>query len=247
MMRKADIDGNTCDVKSRWLQGGYSDDMLVAACAADGGMVIATPLQALFPNELGCDITFSQAWNFLRRQVFVLTTYGSRRNCLKHSLLLVAYTVGNALPVLSFLATALTWTCVLLTPAPSWQVLCTAATLSCLQTAVMFLVLLAGKWHLQASARLTAVLSPETPMINTKHARYTTLFVSFLCQSSLAFFVVTASIWYRSITWGGITYCVRWGKVASIIRPEQSAPSEEQQQPSPQSQRRQLQLALRSF
>jgi hypothetical protein len=64
MMRKADFDDDTCEVKSRWENGGYSDDMLVAACAADYGRAIATPLRAIFPNGMKKDVTFSDTWDF---------------------------------------------------------------------------------------------------------------------------------------------------------------------------------------
>jgi len=239
MMRKADIDRNVCQIKSRWLQGGYTEDLLALGCATEGRMATASPLQALFPNELRCDITFEQAWSFLRRQIFVLTTYGSRRTRPYHVFLQTVLVLGYGLPIVSSLAALLTWTCVLLTPAASWQVLCTTAILSCFQMVMWLLLAFALKSHLQASVRLTAALSPERPTISTAHGRYTTLFVSFICAATLIPIAVVASLCSHSITWAGVTYRVQSGKVASIIRPGQPASLQEQQQ-------QQQQLGVRS-
>merc|ERR1719482_2694418 len=107
-------------MKSRWLDGGYSDDMLVGACAMGHGRTIATPLRAIFYNCMKKDVTFCQAWDFLRRQVFVLTTYGSRGNCMKHSLLFFAYATLNAFPAIAFYASVLILSCAILA---GWPVL----------------------------------------------------------------------------------------------------------------------------
>merc|ERR1719362_2282716 len=64
LMRKADIDKDVCDVKTQWLEGGYSDDMLVWGCALSHGRTIATPLRGFFFNQLKADVSFAQAWDF---------------------------------------------------------------------------------------------------------------------------------------------------------------------------------------
>lgn len=82
MMRKADIMQK--DMQAWWRNGGYSDDALLCGFAAEHGRAIATPLTALFPNQVKKSTTFCQALDFIYRQVFVLNTYGSLRHWLKH-------------------------------------------------------------------------------------------------------------------------------------------------------------------
>merc|ERR1719352_1352012 len=97
MMRPREILDDVCGLRTCWTQGGYSDDMLVAACAEANGRSIATPLRAIFPNQIKGDTTFSQSWEFCRRQIFVLTTWSRCRNCLKHYTLLILYALATGI------------------------------------------------------------------------------------------------------------------------------------------------------
>jgi hypothetical protein len=221
MMRKADFDDDTCEVKSRWENGGYSDDMLVAACAADYGRAIATPLRAIFPNGMKKDVTFSDTWDFLRRQIFVLTTYGSCPNCMKHSFLLFAYATLNALPAYAFFTAILTLICLIVHACyTSFGVmLCSNFSCSCAFLASLAWTVFIAKKHLHTSVKLTKVLSPEAAPMDVSHVSYLMLTTSLILQSSLAPFVTVFTLCNRSIVWGGITYRVRWGRVVEIERP----------------------------
>jgi len=73
VLRRADVEQNMYGLLDWWRKGGYSDDMQVQACAQDAGRMIATPLSAIFPNELKKDVTFDYCWGFLRRQNWVRT------------------------------------------------------------------------------------------------------------------------------------------------------------------------------
>ena len=77
LLRKTDLDGNAYGLLDTWLHGGYSDDMQVQATAQDHGRKIATPLTAIVPNRLKGEVSLGYAWDFLKRQNFVLYTYGS--------------------------------------------------------------------------------------------------------------------------------------------------------------------------
>ena len=86
-----------------WRDGGYSDDLLLAALCARERLPVATHRAALLPQLLPRRFGWGAYWNYLRRQIYVLDTYDTdhcRR--LNHGLL-AAHTwastcVGLALP-----------------------------------------------------------------------------------------------------------------------------------------------------
>jgi hypothetical protein len=59
-----------------WREGGYSDDLLLAALAARDGLPVATHRAALLPQLLQAAPGWAAYWNYLRRQIWVLDTYG---------------------------------------------------------------------------------------------------------------------------------------------------------------------------
>merc|ERR1719203_873523 len=93
LMRKNDILNDTCGIQTRWLEGGYSDDLLVGACARDFDRDVVIPYRAIFPNNVKKDVTFAQAWDFIRRQIFTLVTYGSPLNHIIHSFGMVGFSM----------------------------------------------------------------------------------------------------------------------------------------------------------
>jgi hypothetical protein len=60
--------------------GGYSDDMTLAAIAGQHKRLIWSPPVAVFPHPLASDLSFSRYWNYLRKQTFVLESYVSKVN-----------------------------------------------------------------------------------------------------------------------------------------------------------------------
>jgi hypothetical protein len=63
-----------------WGDGAYSDDLNLAARASALRRPILCPAAALFPIALDGKCTPGQAWNYLRRQVYVLDTYMDAHN-----------------------------------------------------------------------------------------------------------------------------------------------------------------------
>merc|ERR1712107_547643 len=176
LMRKDDFTRNNCNVQSAWRDGGYSDDMLAAACAREGGRTVATPPQAIFPNVLSGRITFLQAWHFLVRQMFVLNTYASRWGCVKNRLLHLAYGLGNLLVVVGFWAASLAIFGVCMSASET-----SVRTFAFLGASVYFVMLIlamiAEKKHLHDCVRLTVFLSPEAAPIATSHISFVVLLV----------------------------------------------------------------------
>ena len=62
-------------VTRAWGEGAYSDDLILASLAGSLRRRILCPGCAVFPIHLEPRCTAAQAWNYLRRQTYVLDTY----------------------------------------------------------------------------------------------------------------------------------------------------------------------------
>ncbi|CAN1762112.1 hypothetical protein LINPERHAP1_LOCUS8214 [Linum perenne] len=80
MMHADDFRCDKHGVVSGLRDGGYSDDMTLAALAGAHKRLITSPPVAVFPHPLASDLSFSRYWNYLRKQTFVLESYISRVN-----------------------------------------------------------------------------------------------------------------------------------------------------------------------
>ncbi|URE32384.1 Glycosyl transferase family 2 [Musa troglodytarum] len=78
MMHAEDFRKDLYGVVSGLRDGGYSDDMTLAAIAGQHKRLIWSPPVAVFPHPLARDLSFSRYWNYLRKQTFVLESYISR-------------------------------------------------------------------------------------------------------------------------------------------------------------------------
>lgn len=65
---------------SSWANGGYSDDLTVAARCTELGLQVFCPSYAIFPQYLDAEYSPVRYWNYLRRQLVVLDTYASDHN-----------------------------------------------------------------------------------------------------------------------------------------------------------------------
>lgn len=79
-----------------WADGAYSDDLNVAALASARGERVLCPAAAVFPTALPRDVTWPQAWNYMRRQLYVLDTYAGAHNRRINHALLAASVYGAA-------------------------------------------------------------------------------------------------------------------------------------------------------
>ncbi|KAH7513978.1 hypothetical protein FEM48_Zijuj11G0040000 [Ziziphus jujuba var. spinosa] len=80
MMHADDFRHDYCGVVSSLKDGGYSDDMTLAAIAGAHKRLITSPPVAVFPHPLARDLSFSRYWNYLRKQTFVLESYATKVN-----------------------------------------------------------------------------------------------------------------------------------------------------------------------
>ncbi|OAY53836.1 hypothetical protein MANES_03G027300v8 [Manihot esculenta] len=82
MMHADDFRHDRYGVVSGLRDGGYSDDMTLAAIAGAHKRLITSPPVAVFPHPLASDLSFSRYWNYLRKQTFVLESYTTKVNWL---------------------------------------------------------------------------------------------------------------------------------------------------------------------
>jgi len=76
-----------CVARAWGEDGAYSDDLILAALAQERRQTILCPAAAIFPTALPRACSAAHAWNYLRRQTYVLDTYVSEANrCARASL-----------------------------------------------------------------------------------------------------------------------------------------------------------------
>ncbi|XP_077217733.1 uncharacterized protein LOC143852224 isoform X2 [Tasmannia lanceolata] len=80
MMHADDFRNDLYGLVSGLRDGGYSDDMTLAAISGAHKRLIFSPPVAIFPHPLASDLTFPRYWNYLRKQTFVLESYISKVN-----------------------------------------------------------------------------------------------------------------------------------------------------------------------
>ncbi|KAM7512910.1 hypothetical protein LguiB_011785 [Lonicera macranthoides] len=92
MMHADDFRNDRHGVVSELRDGGYSDDMTLAAIAGAHKRLITSPPVAVFPHPLASDLTFPRYWNYLRKQTFVLESYTTKVNWIMNRALFSVHT-----------------------------------------------------------------------------------------------------------------------------------------------------------
>merc|ERR1719221_2246271 len=222
LIRRHEIEQDECEIQTRWVNGGYSDDLIVGACAKDHRRTIATPIRALFPNTVKKDVTFAQTWDFMRRQIFTLITYSSMQHwCMVSGIMFISI-LGGFIPVPCAIMSALTLVCAVIVEVldPEIDVLLFTNVILSLSFFVLFFIAMRlQRSYLMRCWKLARDLSPDHPITEFTMG-WTTQVMSFLLQSVLSPFIAIAVLWTRSSVWGGITYHVRCGRVVRIDRPD---------------------------
>lgn len=80
LFRAKELKTDSLGILSAWKNGGYSDDLTVAATCVQQNTKIRCPSHAIFPQWLDDGVTLKQYWNYLRRQLYVLDTYATPSN-----------------------------------------------------------------------------------------------------------------------------------------------------------------------
>ncbi|KAM0868229.1 hypothetical protein ACQ4PT_041463 [Festuca glaucescens] len=206
--------------------GGYSDDMTLAAIAGQHKRLIWSPPVAVFPHPLASDLSFSRYWNYLRKQTFVLESYVSKVNWIMNRALFGVHCYlswGFVCPyvmALVHIATTLR--------APYSGIVKEAAESSCGLKLVSFLLVctlteLVSMWNLtRVEIQLCNMLSPEGPQDSLRSYNWGLVFVAVLVDNFLYPMSAFRSHFSQSINWSGIRYYLRDGKVHKIERENSS-------------------------
>lgn len=254
MFRSVELRQNIYGLTDAWRDGGYSEDFITLSLTRHHGRSLAVPKAALFPNELG-EVTWGKFWNFLCRQVYVLTqTYAtaSQRyiaigaisvNCVMSS----SITLGVTWSLLLLLQLLWRSLAAVLTPAFSAPVLGEddQCALPLAGVGLIALTLLGNGALIKLGAytysSLCNILSPELPAIDISHMPIYKISAAIVAFSAMVPAAVVRTLCSRAIIWSGVRFTVENGRVAKMER--QDARSEWYSVPREKT----LELALRDM
>jgi cellulose synthase/poly-beta-1,6-N-acetylglucosamine synthase-like glycosyltransferase len=107
MFRRDDLARDAYGLVSAWRNGGYSDDLIAGTKCVEHGLKIACPEAAHMFQPLDREWTRAKFWNYIRRQMFVLTTYTNPFSRRFHALLLFTNALFFATIILGLAVSAL--------------------------------------------------------------------------------------------------------------------------------------------
>ncbi|OMO58300.1 Ceramide glucosyltransferase [Corchorus olitorius] len=203
MMHADDFRYDRYGVVSGLRDGGYSDDMTLAAIAGAHKRLITSPPVAVFPHPLSSDLSFSRYWNYLRKQTFVLESYIDKVNWIMNKALFTTHCY-------------LSWGFV--APYVMGLIL-----VSCL--AICTFTELLSMWNLtRIEVQLCNMLSPESPQLSLGTYNWIMVFMALLVDNFLYTISAFRSHFSQSINWSGIRYYLKDGKISKIERNKEMGP-----------------------
>lgn len=206
--------------------GGYSDDMTLAAIAGQHKRLITSPPVAVFPHPLASDLSFSRYWNYLRKQTFVLESYVSNVNWMMNRALFATHCYlswGFICPYAMALVHVAAFV-----RAPYSAIVKEASDSSFGLKLVSFLFIctlteLVSMWNLtRVEIQLCNMLSPEGPKDSLRSYNWGLVFIAVLVDNFLYPISAFRSHFSQSINWSGIRYYLRDGKISKIERENRS-------------------------
>ncbi|XP_009766812.1 uncharacterized protein [Nicotiana sylvestris] len=229
MMHADDFRTDRHGVVSALRDGGYSDDMTLAAIAEEHKRLITSPPVAVFPHPLASDLTFPRYWNYLRKQTFVLESYTTKVNWIMNRALFTTHCYlswGFVTPyVMAGIHVAAALRFYFKGYSPDDTVLkCNGLLLAgCL--AICTLIELLSMWNLtRIEVHLCNMLSPEAPQLSLASYNWCLVFIAMLVDNFLYPLSAMRSHFSQSINWSGIRYHLKDGKIYKIDRHKHLVP-----------------------
>ncbi|CAN1293353.1 hypothetical protein LINPERPRIM_LOCUS21990 [Linum perenne] len=229
MMHADDFRCDKHGVVSGLRDGGYSDDMTLAALAGAHKRLITSPPVAVFPHPLASDLSFSRYWNYLRKQTFVLESYISRVNWIMNRALFSTHCYlswGFATPyfmAVVHVAAALRIYAQGYAREETVFVSKGLLLVTCL-SACTFIELF-SMWNLtRIEVHLCNMLSPEAPRLSLGSYNWVLVFVAMVVDNFLYPISAMRSHFSQSINWSGIRYHLKDGKIHKIDRSKDMGP-----------------------
>ncbi|KAI4377083.1 hypothetical protein MLD38_014769 [Melastoma candidum] len=230
MMHAEDFRCDRFGLVSGLRDGGYSDDMTLAAIAGAHKQLITSPPVAVFPHPLASDLTFSRYWNYLRKQTFVLESYTTKVNWIMNRALFASHCYlswGFVAPYLmatvhvsAALRAYIKGYTVDETNMTSWGLVLAG----CLSFCTICELL--SMWNLtRIEVQLCNILSPEAPRLSLASYNWGLVFIAILVDNFLYTICAIRSHFSQSINWSGIRYHLRNGKISKIDRGKELGPN----------------------
>jgi len=223
MMHAKDFRKDSYGVVSGLRDGGYSDDMTLAAIAGQHKRLISSPPVAVFPHPLASDLSFPRYWNYLRKQTFVLESYISKVNWLMNRALFSSHCYLSWAFVFPYFMAMIHLATALRAPY-SDSLLKETSSSSCGLTLAGCLFIctileLASMWNLtKVEIYLCNLLSPEGPRVSLGSYNWGLVFIAMLVDNFLYPISAMRSHLTQSIDWSGIRYHLKNGKISKIER-----------------------------
>ena len=239
ILRADDLRGNAHGCVDKYRDGGYSDDLILAALCDEHGRTVGCPADAIFPQRMCGRQSTWQWWNYLRRQLFVMDTYATPHNrAVNHGMLLaLSYLSAAVTSAMAFaaahLATAAWMACVQsvqnerglddvsfawITSAP-WTWTFRASTRAALSAATFaaFAAALSGAREMYAQmGEMARLLGDEDAPRAVREIRWRRVAAAFWVTYSLVPLASVVTLLKPTVEWAGIRYRKRRGKVTRI-------------------------------
>ncbi|XP_019235383.1 PREDICTED: uncharacterized protein LOC109215723 isoform X3 [Nicotiana attenuata] len=229
MMHADDFRTDRHGVVSALRDGGYSDDMTLAAIAEEHKRLITSPPVAVFPHPLASDLTFPRYWNYLRKQTFVLESYTTKVNWIMNRALFTTHCYlswGFVTPyVMAGIHVAAALRFYFKGYSPDDTVLTCNGLLLAGCLAICTLIELLSMWNLtRIEVHLCNMLSPEAPQLSLASYNWCLVFIAMLVDNFLYPLSAMRSHFSQSINWSGIRYHLKDGKIYKIDRHKHLVP-----------------------
>ncbi|GAA0171948.1 glycosyltransferase [Lithospermum erythrorhizon] len=229
MMHADDFRKDRYGVVSELRDGGYSDDMTLAAIAGAHKKLITSPPVAVFPHPLATDLTFPRYWNYLRKQTFVLESYTTKVNKIMNRALFFVHFYLSWGFVAPFLMSTIHVIACLRYYYKGYTLEDTTFISVGLSLtgglAVCTIIELFSMWNLtRIEVGLCNMLSPETSPLTLASYNWCLVFVAMLVDNFLYPISAIRSHFSQSINWSGIRYHLKDGKISKIERSKEKGP-----------------------
>ncbi|XP_028054084.1 uncharacterized protein LOC114258320 isoform X2 [Camellia sinensis] len=230
MMHADDFRIDRHGVVSELRDGGYSDDMTLAAIAGAHKRLITSPPVAVFPHPLASDLSFGRYWNYLRKQTFVLESYTTKVNWIMNRALFSSHCYLSWGFVSPYIMAVIHVAAVLRIHSKGYSLgddteFTSRGLLLVGGLALCTFVELLSMWNLtRIEVRLCNLLSPEAPPLSLASYNWCLVFIAMLVDNFLYPISAMRSHFSQSINWSGIRYHLKDGKIHQIDRSKGKGP-----------------------
>ncbi|WOL16116.1 hypothetical protein Cni_G24898 [Canna indica] len=228
MMHAEDFRRDLYGVVSGLRDGGYSDDMTLAAIAGQHKRLIWSPPAAVFPHPLASDLSFSRYWNYLRKQTFVLESYTTKVNQLMNRALFHTHCYLSWGFVCPYLMALIHVAAFLRAPSDAASKESSASSCGLLLSSCLLIStvieLLAMLNLTKVEIQLCNMLSPEGPTVSQDSYKWGLVFLAMLVDNFLYPICAVRSHFSQSINWSGVQYYLKDGKINKIERSLENGP-----------------------